>query len=222
MRRSLPPPDCGGKLRDVANPSEKQPRVAVDGVVLAAGASTRMGSAKSSLEVDGTTFMTRAVKALRDGGCRDVIAVIGPDNGPAGAAASQAGARVVMNVARDSEQIDSLRLAIRNLDPGAVAIAVLPVDHPLASAATTDAVIRAWAAARAPIARPTYAGVAGHPTVFAAELFDELLHGKLPEGARSVVAAHAAELLDVEVPDPGVTADIDTPDDYRRLVGEDR
>lgn len=200
----------------------EQPRiVAVDGVVLAAGRSTRMGESKPTLDAGGESFIERAVAALRDGGCREVIAVVTPRESQAAAAAAQAGARVVMNTAEDSEQIDSLRLALRNMNPGARAVVVLPVDHPLATGGTVSALLDAWTGSGAPLARPTYRGAPGHPTLFAASLFDELLTGELPEGARSVVAAHEHEALDVEVGDAGVTTDVDTPDDYRRAFGAD-
>ena len=197
----------------------KQPAAAVDGIVLAAGRSTRMGASKPLLAAAGASFIERAVTALRDGGCRDVIAVVGPDGGSAGTRAAGAGARVVINTAPDSEQIDSLRLALRNLDPGARGIVVLPVDHPLVTSATVRAVIDAWSVARAPLARASYAGTPGHPTLFAEALFEELLRGDLPEGARSVVAAHDTERLDVPVDDAGVGIDVDTPEDYERAFG---
>lgn len=206
-------------MRHVSSKEAKTPGAAVDGVVLAAGASRRMGTSKATLSVDDAAFITRAVAALRAGGCRDVVAVIRPEGGAAGTAASQAGARVVMNTAPDAEQIDSLRLALRNLLPGADGALVLPVDHPLVSAQTVAAVIAAFASKRPPIARASHAGVAGHPTLFGTALFEELLHGELPEGARSVIAAHRDDVLDVAVDDAGVTADIDTPDDLRRWTG---
>jgi molybdenum cofactor cytidylyltransferase len=58
--------------------------------------------------------------------------------------------------------------------------------------------------------------------LFAAAVFDELLHGELAEGARSVIRKHAPQVLDVEVDDPGVLADVDTPDDYERHLGGPR
>ena len=181
-----------------------------------------MGESKPSLDANGEPFVVRAVAALRDGGCRSVLAVLTPDDGAAGTAAAEAGARVVMNTAPGSEQIDSLRLALRNLNPGARGVIVLPVDHPLATSETVRAVIEAWSASGAPIARAAYRGTPGHPTLFAASLFDELLNGDLPEGARTIVAAHEHEAIDVPVEDAGVTIDVDTPADYRRAFGEDR
>lgn len=180
-----------------------------------------MGTPKHALAAGGESFMARAAAALRDGGCRDVVAVIGADDSAAGTAASQAGARVVINTVEESEQIDSLRLALRNLDPGALGALVLPVDHPLVTSATVRTLIDTWQRSQAPIARASHGGIPGHPTLFAATLFDELLTGDLPDGARTVIDAHQHELLDVPVDDAGVTTDIDTPDDYRGAFGDE-
>lgn len=203
----------------MSNAQAKEPPAALDGIVLAAGRSSRMGTPKAVLDAGGVSFMARAIDALRDGGCRDILVVIGPDDGETGTAAAQAGARVVVNTAQDSEQIDSLRLGLRNLNPGALGAVVLPVDHPLVSSATVRAVVQAWERTHAPIVRPSHQGTPGHPTVFTVTVFDELLHDELPDGARTVIDAHAGEVVDVAVDDEGVTIDIDTPDDYRRVLG---
>jgi molybdenum cofactor cytidylyltransferase len=102
----------------------------------------------------------------------------------------------------------------------AEAALVVPVDLPLVSAATVCLVLRGWRAAGAAIARPVRSdGRHGHPVVFAARLFPELRAADPAIGARQVLRAHAAEVLDVPVDDEGAFEDIDTPADYERLVG---
>jgi molybdenum cofactor cytidylyltransferase len=68
---------------------------------------------------------------------------------------------------------------------------------------------------------PGHRGKHGHSVLFARRVFQELLTDPLPEGARSVVHAHRAELLEVPVEEDGVLHDVDTPADYRRIVGRD-
>jgi molybdenum cofactor cytidylyltransferase len=65
---------------------------------------------------------------------------------------------------------------------------------------------------------PVYKGRRGHPVIFSKSLFRELAAAPLDQGAKSVVRAHAAETLEVETEDEGITFDIDTPEDYRRHV----
>lgn len=192
----------------------------VDGIVLAAGESRRMGRSKALLGAGGRTFIERAVLVLRGGGCRDVIVVVRPGADREAELARAAGGRVVVNAEPDAEQIDSLRIGLADLREGAGGVAVLPVDHPLVSEATVAALLGAFRAGAAPVVRPVHGDAGGHPTLFSGAVFGELLGDDLAEGARSVIAAHADEIEDVRVTDAGVLADIDTPTEYAREVGE--
>ena len=191
----------------------------VDGIVLAAGASSRMGKSKALLEVEGKTFLEHAVHVLREAGCRYVIAVIGDDDWTA-RIADVSGAAIVKNEAVDSEQIDSLRLGIANLPDDCAAVMVLPVDFPRVQSDTARRLIEEFRGSRAPLVNPARKGVAGHPVIISRALFAELLTPNLPAGARSVMAAHAAETRIVEVTDEGVVIDVDTPADYEQHVSD--
>lgn len=177
-----------------------------------------MGRPKPLLQLDGATLLERAIAALAVGGCAPVICVVPAGPAEIGAAARAAGAAIVVNPDADSEQIDSLRLGLDALPAGVDAVVVHLSDHPLASAETVRALVRAREAGGAPIVRPVYGGEPGHPTLFARVLFDEL-RADQPHGARSVIEAHAHEVEDVPVDDPGIAVDLDTPDDVRRAGG---
>jgi CTP:molybdopterin cytidylyltransferase MocA len=187
----------------------------VDGIVLAAGASTRMGKSKALLEVDGSTFLERAVHVLREAGCRYVVAVVDDDDWTE-RLADVSGAAVVINDQPGAEQIDSLRLGIANLPEGSTGVVVLPVDFPRISAATVATLIEEFGRGNAAILNPSHNGQAGHPVIFAQRILPELLEPDLPDGARSVIEAHAGEARTIEVNDPGILIDIDTPADYEQ------
>ena len=87
----------------------------VAGIVPAAGRSERMGTPKPLLEVDGQSFLARAVRVLREGGCSPVVVVVAAADEATREAAGAAGARVVENAAARSEQVDSVRLALAAL-----------------------------------------------------------------------------------------------------------
>jgi molybdenum cofactor cytidylyltransferase len=194
-----------------------EPMKNLDGIVLAAGASTRMGEPKALLEVDGTTFLERAVHLLREAGCRYVIAVVNDDDWIE-RLADVSGAAVIINDAENAEQIDSLRLGIANLPDDSHGVMVLPVDFPRIKAETAARLAAEFARSDAPILNPSYNGVSGHPVIFARSILPELLAPDLPAGARTVIDAHAGEAAVIEVDDPGVVIDVDTRADYQQHV----
>jgi molybdenum cofactor cytidylyltransferase len=189
----------------------------VDGIVLAAGRSTRMGQPKALLEAEpGVTFLERAIRILREAGCRYVIAVINEEDDWTARLADVAGGAVVVNDDADSEQIDSVRLGIAHLPDDSDATLVLPVDIPGVKPDTVDALIREFERTRATVVLPRYQGRAGHPVLFARAIYGELM-AELPSGAESIVEAHAADRREVEVDDPGILVDVDQPDEYREF-----
>jgi CTP:molybdopterin cytidylyltransferase MocA len=190
----------------------------VSGVVLAAGASVRMGTAKALLTASGETFLDRAVRVLREAGCSEVVVVV---NGSASVldAADALDATVLLNADDGSEQIDSLRIAVEAVALDCTAVVVLPVDLPLIRVDTIARVVRAFRDGEGRIIVPAHAGVAGHPVAIDRDLFGEL-RDDLPEGLRSLLERRAADVASVAVDDAGVLIDIDTPDDYRTNVAE--
>jgi molybdenum cofactor cytidylyltransferase len=176
-----------------------------------------MGQHKPLLPAGGETFLARAVRIERLGGCRRVVCVVAAGARKVKAEAVKVGTIVVVNAARDAEQIDSLRAGIAALASDAAAVVVLPVDHPAVSPSTIAALIRAFRSGHRSIVRPVYMAEPGHPTLFAREIFSEL-QMPLPEGARSLITQRAREIEDVPVDDPGVLLDVDTPADLHHLA----
>jgi molybdenum cofactor cytidylyltransferase len=191
----------------------------IAGIVLAGGRSERMGRPKGTLRVGDETFLERAVRVLREGGCEDIVVVLGVDVPELVGLTSGSGARAARS-GGGLEQIDSLRAGLRALPATVEAAVVMPVDHPLVEPGTVTTVIEKFRDRRAPLVRVCHGGRYGHPVLFAAVVFGELLSGALPDGARTVVRAHADDLVEVEVDDPGVLIDIDTPADYEEHLGD--
>ena len=196
----------------------------IAGIILAAGRSSRMGRVKALLPSgDGRTFLGRVAATLAEAAIDPVVVVVAPASlAPIAAAVRDTAlpVAVAVNPEPDRGQLSSLVAGLDALAGLAVdAVAVTPVDHPLVSPATVRRLVEAWRASAAPIVRPHHRGRHGHPAIFAAALFEELRAGDPSLGARSVVARHASRALDVPVVDPGAFEDIDTPDDYARLIG---
>jgi molybdenum cofactor cytidylyltransferase len=180
-----------------------------------------MGAPKALLTYRGETFLGRLVRALSDGGCQPILVVVGPaDGGDAERIAAEAatlGATVVVNPDPGSEQVESLRTALRALPAGVEGILATPVDAPGATAEVVSALLAA-AAPRIPIVVPSFGGRRGHPILFGRRVFAELLSAELEAGARTLIARYEEELVEVAVEDAGVLLDIDTPAEYRRLT----
>ncbi len=99
---------------------------------------------------------------------------------------------------------------------------VIPVDAPLVAPETVSELIAVFTATGATIVRARYRGRNGHPVIFSRAVFDDLRRADPTVGAKAVLRAHANSIVNVDVDDPGVPGDIDTPEDYERLVAPRR
>jgi molybdenum cofactor cytidylyltransferase len=188
------------------------------GVVPSSGSSTRMGSDKGLLEIDGRSFMRRTVGALREAGCAPVLVVVAEGEDALAAEAADAGAVVLLNPDPGEGPITSLRIALAALDGSAEGVAYLPVDHPMVRTETVQTLLEVTRAERPALAIPTYGGKRGHPAVFREPLFAELLDPELEGGAKTVVHRHLHEASLVPVDDEGVVLDIDTPQAFEAVL----
>ena len=195
----------------------------IPAIVLAAGRSSRMGRAKAALPAgDGHTFLTRIVRTFLDAGVDDVIVVVGHDAALIAQSFSGSGlpARFVVNREYDRGQLSSLLAGLHAIDrPGVSAVLVTLVDVPLVSAATVRAVIDSYRVTHAPIVRPTSGDRHGHPLLIDRSVFTALRHADPAAGAKPIVRAHATPAGDIPIDDEGAFTDIDTDEEYQRLVG---
>ena len=188
----------------------------VGAVVLAAGSSSRMeGSQKLLLEFDGKPMVRHAIEAASEGGCHQVVVVYAEDDVKD---AVDGDAELVHNPQARKGMASSLQAGLRAMRPEIEAAVVLLGDQPLVGSRTVAALLRSW---RREGSRPAVAVSQGHndwapPVVLARELWDELFALKGDAGARQILQGHP-ELLDM-VPAPGRPDDIDTPEDYAKIV----
>jgi CTP:molybdopterin cytidylyltransferase MocA len=190
-------------------------------VVLAAGEARRMGPyLKPLLPLQGVTFLEGIVHNMIWAGADEFLVVIGHKHERITAAVQLPEARFVVNDAWRSGQLSSLQTAVRALSPESEGMLFTPVDHPLVSLSTYRELIARWMEDRESLVIPRYEGRKGHPAIFPARLYGPLLHDELQDGARDLIYREIQSVGFVPVQDPGVVHDIDTPDDYRRLIGD--
>jgi CTP:molybdopterin cytidylyltransferase MocA len=182
-----------------------------------------MGRSKALLPMpDGQSFVSRVAHQLRGGGVAEVLVVGRPDDDPLRAVVQEleVAVRFVANPDAAGGQITSILAALQVVDrPGVHGLLVTPVDLPLITSTTVKAILDQFTATHAPIVRAVHGGAHGHPVVFGREAVGSLRRADLTRGAKAVLREYEARILNVEVADPGVLHDLDTPDDYRRAFG---
>jgi molybdenum cofactor cytidylyltransferase len=205
--------------------SEDTPR-ATAGVLLAAGRARRMGTTKQLLAVPtpagGRVPMVVAAYDLLAPSCSEgVVVVTGHD---AGGVVHALGSRAFLPVASDpdADMLVSVKAglgAARRAFPRAGAVWLHLADHPFVDAATLRVVARAFADAHERRAvMPVHAGRGGHPALIPAGLVDEILTWDGAGGLRAFWVERPERCVRIEVPDPGVTRDLDTPEQYRQSI----
>jgi molybdenum cofactor cytidylyltransferase len=189
-------------------------------VVLSAGESSRMGRPKALLPIDGETFIERIVSALKRARLGKIIVVTGHNAEEMRRQIDHLPVEILVNHEYKLGQLSSLHVAIRHVlaDQDCDAILVHLVDHPYIDATLVDRMIESFYASGKLIVVPRYQGKRGHPVLLSRKLFSELLSAPIEHGAKAVVNAHAADTLEMDAPDEGVTIDIDTPDEYSQHV----
>lgn len=181
-----------------------------------------MGSSKPLLPIAESSFLARLLEEFQASKARPIVVVLGHQADRIRRKITFGEARTVLNESYRQGMLSSIRAGLRELSGEPIEGALIcPVDHPRVSRALVDFLIRRFEETRRSIVLPVCEGRRGHPVLFSCELFEELLHAPDSVGARQVVWDHADDLLEVATDDPGALLDVDTPEDYRKLVGQE-
>lgn len=187
-------------------------------VILAAGASSRIGSPKALLSWRGMTFLENILGALRGAGIRCIRVVTSPA-GEASIRQSTASSDVDLKVNPDPSrgQFSSLQCGLRDLDADFVFVCL--VDHPKITSGVMLALKAACEASDAPAVIPRFQGKRGHPLALGRALVAEILREPATGNTKEVLNRHRPSVLELETLDSGIIADIDTPADYEHFLG---
>jgi molybdenum cofactor cytidylyltransferase len=192
----------------------------VTGIILAAGASSRLGRPKQLLDLAGKPVLQHVIETLRSARVDEIVVVLGhrADEIAAVVPATRL-ARVAVNSDYSAGQSTSLRTGLMAASDRSQAAVILLGDQPGIRMQAVTAVLDAWRGGGVVAVQAAYRGVPGHPVLFDRSVWPELERAEGDEGARGVLAAHPQWRTLVEVGgDP--PRDIDTEDDYGRARAE--
>ena len=190
----------------------------VSGLVLAAGASTRLGQPKQLLPFGDTTLLGHVVAEARAASALDeIVVVIGGAADQVRARVDLGGARVVENPEFGEGCSASYRTGLGAVDPRAEAVVILLGDQPGVDRAVIDAVVDEWRRTRDHIMLASYQGREGHPLIFARDLFDQLVALQGDKAAWKIVDAHREGIRAVPLDRPH-PRNVNTPEEYEALL----
>lgn len=196
-------------------------------MIFAAGESSRMGRDKALLDFQGSTFLNRLI-ALFLPRVDPLVVVLGHNAEtirasiavPAGYA--DADLRIVINSRHRLGMLSSFQAGIQALPSEAEAAMFTLVDHPAIRESTLDRLIDEFQAAGQLLAIPRYGDRRGHPVIASRKILEEVLQLPVDSSPKAVMRAHRAETHYVDVDDPGVLTDVDSPSEYEKLRLSDK
>lgn len=190
--------------------------VRLGAVILAAGESRRMGSPKPLLRLADRAFIEHVTQGIQFASPDEIVVVTSAALREQIRQLELGGVKIVVNQHVERGMAESLRCGLRALR-GADAVLIALADHPRVR---WESVARLGEAARENpdrIVIPVHRGESGHPVIIPRSLFDEIFALPDDQGLNAVIERHQELILKVDVDDPGVLMDIDTPDEYEKF-----
>lgn len=201
------------------NSSQEAVRTPTVGViVLAAGASTRMGKPKQLLPYNGSSLLRHAVETALASECRPVVVVLGSAAERLQQEVSDLPVQVVENLHWAEGMSSSIRTGVVALNATSNTVSatiLLLCDQPFVSIQVINQLIETYQFTGKPIVASRYAGILGVPALFSCAFFAELVSLRGSEGAKQVITNHPHEVYGIPFPNGAI--DIDTPKDYEQL-----
>ncbi|HEX4002856.1 MAG TPA: nucleotidyltransferase family protein [Candidatus Acidoferrales bacterium] len=187
--------------------------------ILSGGESRRMGSPKALIPYRGTTFAGHLLDVVKHPRVGIVRVVLGAGADKIRERLQLDPAMIVLNPDWEQGQLSSIQAAVRSLPKDETAGLVLcPVDHPIVSAGLVARLIAEFDSTGAAILLPAYRGRRGHPVIFRAPLYDELLAASPEVGARQVVWAHQIDVVEVPTEEKGIVLNLNDPETLKHAI----
>jgi molybdenum cofactor cytidylyltransferase len=183
-------------------------------LILAAGQSKRMGQPKMLLPWGETTVLGQVVNTFKAAGVEDLLVITGGAKEQVETlVGDSAQTRFNPNYA-DGEMLSSLMVGLAEVKPEVEAVLVGLGDQPQVQERSVRLVVEEYTKSGASLIVPSFQMRRGHPWLVTRPHWGEILRMSPPETPRDFLNRHANEIRYVEVNDPGILKDLDTPEDY--------
>jgi molybdenum cofactor cytidylyltransferase len=187
-------------------------------VILAAGRSSRMGAFKPLLPFGPHSIIERILSTVREAHVETLRVVVGWNADRLIPVLERHGMPWVRNDRFDEGMYVSIQAGVQSLPADVAAFFLLPGDMPLVQSATLTRLIAEWDRRPRGILYPCHEGRRGHPPLIAGAYIPEIVRETPAGGLRTLLARHAEESRNIEVADPGILVDLDTPEEYRQSL----
>lgn len=186
------------------------------GLILAAGKGKRIGGRiKALLPFLDHTYIEEIIGNMIKAGIEDRVVVLNTDNSERVInAVNLRGTGIVINAEPEKGMLSSIRCVVRTLPSECEGIVLHLVDHPMVKVETYRIIFENARKYPDKIILPSCGPRHGHPTVFPAKHFNEIMTGPEEEGIRFLLKKYPDDIITVNVNDPGIFTDVDTMDQF--------
>ena len=190
-------------------------QIRISAILTAAGESTRMGHPKALLEWHGVTLVEYQTTSLLKAGVTEVVVVLGNQHALITQYIGGQGILPIVNKQYANGKTTSIKAGLSTIDLNAEGILFLAVDQPRPSQIISS-IINFHIRTGALITSPRHKGHGGHPLIFSSSLKTELESiTEEQEGIRNVLRKHYREVTELEIDDPIVRLDLNSPKAYK-------
>jgi molybdenum cofactor cytidylyltransferase len=186
-------------------------------VILAAGTSTRMGTAKQLLPLDDRPLLQHVLDHVRASAVKEIVLVLGFAAEEIRRKIDVQKARVVLNESYRQGMGTSLKAGLSAVDPQSAGALIVLADQPFVRPATLDRLIAEHRRSKAQIVIPTYRGFRGNPVLLDRSVFAEVMALDGDTGCRAIFGDHLDGIVKLPVDDAGILLDIDRQSDFETV-----
>jgi len=190
----------------------------IAGVILAAGSGSRMDKIKQLLPCGKKTILDQVIYNARCSDLNEIIVVLGYCYDKIQRAVNFFGTKIVINTEYLSGQSSSLKAGLAKISNSCDGVMFLLGDQPLINSSVINSLIAAFDTSHTSIVIPYCNGKRGNPVIIARPLFHRLKLLSEDAGARLLFKEFKHEILKVSVDDEAILFDVDTDEDYEKLI----